>query len=87
MAVKLALLLATLVCSVTAQCNTPWEDCGELLMFGLGRLCQYIYYIQITWCQHNYEPMIMARFEILTHLGHLYTVTLTYNRTTRNTFY
>ena len=38
MAVKLAILLATLVCSVTAQCNTPWEDCGELL-FGLGRLC------------------------------------------------
>ena len=31
MAVRLALLLATLVCRVTAQCNTPWQDCGELL--------------------------------------------------------
>jgi len=29
MAAKLVLLLAALVYSVSAQCNTPWEDCGE----------------------------------------------------------
>jgi len=28
----------------------------------------------------------MAQFEILTHLGYLYTVTLTYGTTTRSTF-
>ena len=29
---------------------------------------------------------IMAQFEILTYIRHLYTVTLTYSRTTRNIF-